>query len=51
MLYLYKCGNIMSRQHLVDLLEGHMVVRWEGEQGHLPLGPGYPCQILTDLSC
>jgi len=43
MLYLYKCGN-MSRQHLVDLVEGHVVVQWESEQGHLTSGPGDPFQ-------
>jgi len=39
MLYLHKCGN-MSRQHLVDLVEGYVAVQRECGQGHLPLGPG-----------
>jgi len=53
MLYLYKCVN-MPRRHLVDLVEGHMVVQQEGEQGHLSLQPGNFLQwmvSLTDLSC
>jgi hypothetical protein len=44
----------MSQQHLVDLVEGHMVVQREGEQGHLSLQPGNSLQwmvSLTDLSC
>ena len=32
----------MSQQHLVDLVEGHMVVQWEGEQGHLSSGARRP---------
>jgi hypothetical protein len=49
MSYLYKRGNIVSRQHLADLVEGHMVVRWEGEQAPLPSGPGDPLQWMVSL--
>jgi hypothetical protein len=49
MLYLHKCGN-MSQQHLMDLVEGHVAVQWEGGQGHLPLGPGDSLQWMVSLT-